>query len=173
MKIDSKLLDSEIQAVLHRMDKEKDLNMFKRYQAIYLRLKGRKLQEIADIIGLSRKTVINYIAAYKEDGLDGLIPGKPTGQPKFLTDEQEDMLKNAIINMVPADVGFNATYNWTAKIVRDYIKNNFNVEYSISGATTLLHRLGFSFTRPTYTLKKADPEKQEKFKNDFNDIKKN
>jgi putative transposase len=36
-----------------------------------------------------------------------------------------------------------------------------------------MHRLGFSFTRPTYTLEKADLEKQEKFKQDFKDIKKN
>jgi len=74
--------------------------------------------------------------------------------------------------MVPADVGFTATYNWTAKIVKEYIQKTFNVNYSISGVTTLLHRLGFSYTRPSYTLKKADPEKQEQFKKEFNDLKK-
>jgi transposase len=167
MKIDPKMLDPEIQAVLHKMNKEKNLKMFLRYQAIYLRLKGRKLQEIADIIRASRKTVINYIAAYRKDGLDGLIPVKQTGQPKFLTDEQENKLIKVIIDMVPAEVGFAATYNWTAKIIKEYIQKTFNVEYSISGVTALLHRLGFSYTRPNYTLKKADPKKQEQFVTNF------
>ena len=164
----------EIQAVLKKMKEAKNINMFRRYQAIYLWLKGRKQQEIADTVRVCRKTVINYINSYKEDGLDGLIPGKPTGQPKFLSDEQEDELKNDIIKKVPADFEeFTSDYNWTVKIVRAHIKNKFNVEYSQSGANKLMHRLGFSFTRPTYTLEKADPEKQEKFKQDFKDIKKN
>jgi len=34
-----------------------------------------------------------------------------------------------------------------------------------------LHRLGLSYTRPTYTLAKADPQKQEEFKKDFEFLK--
>ena len=36
----------------------------------------------------------------------------------------------------------------------------------------ILHRLNLSYTRPTYVLKKADPEKQEIFKFDFEALKK-
>lgn len=167
------ITQQEIQAVLKKMSKEKNTKMFKRYQTIYLRLKGRQLKEIADIVRVSRKTVNNYIKAYKKDGLDGLIPGKSTGQPKFLTDQQENQLKNTIVNNVPADLSFTATYNWNANIVRKYIENTYGISFSRTGANKLLHRLGFSFTRPTYTLEKADPQKQEQFKKDFEEVKKN
>lgn len=36
----------------------------------------------------------------------------------------------------------------------------------------ILHRLNLSYTRPTYVLKKADKEKQESFKQDFEELKK-
>ena len=38
----------------------------------------------------------------------------------------------------------------------------------------MMERLGLSYTRPTYTLEKADPEKQRKFREEtFPDLKKN
>lgn len=72
----------------------------------------------------------------------------------------------------PADVGFPANMNWTSGLVRDWIHKQFQVEYSERGARELLYRLGFSFTRPTYTLAKSDPEKQEAFKQEFEGLKK-
>lgn len=36
----------------------------------------------------------------------------------------------------------------------------------------LLHRIKLSYTRPTYSLAKADPEKQEKFREELESIKK-
>ena len=36
----------------------------------------------------------------------------------------------------------------------------------------LLERIGLSYTRPTYTLAKANPQKQEEFKEKFKDLKK-
>jgi len=89
-----------------------------------------------------------------------------------LTDKQEDELLDMIINKRPVDMGFPASFNWTAKIVRDYSKKVHNVKYTISGMTKVLKRLGLSFTRPTYTLAKADPGKQKKFKEDFKKLKK-
>lgn len=39
------------------------------------------------------------------------------------------------------------------------------------GMAEVLYRLNLSYTRPTYILKKADKEKQENFKKDFESIK--
>lgn len=61
--------------------------------------------------------------------------------------------------------------NWTSPLVRDYIKDTFEVTYSDRGTRGLLYRLGFSCTRPTYTLAKADPAKQAAFRADFEVVK--
>lgn len=63
--------------------------------------------------------------------------------------------------------------NWTAPLVREWIKQQFQVQYAERGAREVLYRLGFSYTKPTYTLAKADPKKQEIFKQEFEDTKKN
>jgi transposase len=39
------------------------------------------------------------------------------------------------------------------------------------GIAYVLHRLNLSYTHPTYILAKADKEKQEKFKKDFQVLK--
>ncbi|WP_406608075.1 IS630 family transposase [Candidatus Infernicultor aquiphilus] len=165
--------NEEINIVYKTMKSAKEIRMYKRYQAIYWRLKGKTLFETADIVGVSKRTVDNYWAKYKEGGLEVLKPKKQPGARKRLTDKQEDELVDMILNKTPAGVGFPASFNWTAKIVRDYIKKAYDVKYTIRGMTKVLKRLGLSFTRPTYTLAKADPEKQKKFKEDFKIFKKN
>ena len=63
--------------------------------------------------------------------------------------------------------------NWTSPLVREWILREFGIVYADRGVLKLLHRLGFSHTRPTYTLAKADPAKQEAFRATFQDVKKN
>lgn len=45
------------------------------------------------------------------------------------------------------------------------------MEYSHREMADVLYRTDLSFTRPTYTLAKADPQKQEHFKQDFEILK--
>jgi putative transposase len=52
-------------------------------------------------------------------------------------------------------------------------EQEFGVLYSDRGTRELLYHLELSFTAPTYTLAKADPAKQEAFKQDFEELKKN
>ncbi|WP_255322317.1 helix-turn-helix domain-containing protein [Aneurinibacillus migulanus] len=52
------------------------------------------------------------------------------------------------------------------------MKDKFAVTMSQSGITDLLHRLHLRYTRPTYTLAKANKEKQEAFVQQMNWIKK-
>jgi putative transposase len=62
--------------------------------------------------------------------------------------------------------------NWTSSLAVQWIKGNFGVEFSSRGVRNLFERIGLRYTRPTYTLKKADPEKQAAFVEEFNRIKK-
>ncbi|MDQ0414904.1 hypothetical protein J2S25_003114 [Mesobacillus stamsii] len=62
--------------------------------------------------------------------------------------------------------------NWTASLLAAWIEKEFQVTYSGRGTNWLLHRLGFSNTRPTYSLAMADPKKQEEFKQEFDQLKK-
>ncbi|ANS48317.1 hypothetical protein BT246_29550 [Bacillus thuringiensis] len=102
--------------------------------------------------------------AYKEKGLDGLIMGQSTGAPRKLSPEQEQELVQVIASKLPVDVGFLAKYSWTLSIIASFIKREWNASYTLRGVSRLLHDLGLSYTKPTYTLAKADPVKQQEFR---------
>ncbi|MBP1997008.1 putative transposase [Paenibacillus eucommiae] len=110
--------------------------------------------------------------AYRINGLKGLELGESPGRPSFLTEEQEDQVRKLLVDRRPSDVGFPSEMNRTAPLLQDWIQREFNVTYSERGTRKLLRLLGFSFTKPTYTLALADSEKQEQFKQAFETVKK-
>lgn len=87
-------------------------------------------------------------------------PGKP---PK-LTEQQTHQLTEVLTHKRPADVGFEAKYTWTLKLAIRYIEREFGQTFSERGLSLLLHRLGFSYTKATYTLAAADPKEQSEFR---------
>lgn len=99
--------------------------------------------------------------------------GHSPGRPRQLTPQQEQQLYQTVVDKTPKDVGFPAKMNWTSPIIRKWIEREYGVLYSDRGTRELLYRINLSFTTPTYTLAKADPAKQEAFKQEFEEYKKN
>jgi len=149
--------------VEERIRSTKDRRMYERLQTIRLRLIGRSVLEISEILNRSDKTIRNYLHAYEKEGLAGLAMRFSPGPNQRLTKEQRELLKQVIVNRVPADVGFTAKFNWTLQIIADYIEREYGYTYSIRGVSKLMERMGMSRTKPTYTLAAADPEKQQQF----------
>lgn len=155
------------------MKTNKDLRMHERYQIILLVLHGENYTQISKITGRSIPTIYNYVNAYKKTGISGLNMGHSTGRKTKLTSEQEQKTYQTIANKTPVDVGFPARMNWTAPLIRKWIEQEFKIYFSERGTRDLLYRLKLSFTRPTYTLAKANPIKQDAFKKEFEEVKKN
>lgn len=158
--------EHELSLVSNAMKEITNRRLFERYQAIYLSLKGYKQKDIADIILRSKKTVSSYLKLYKSDGLNGLKLGPYPGAPRKLTEEQECELVQVVAYQAPHEVGYENKYTWTLAIIADFIQREWGQLYTLRGVSGLLDDLGLSYTRPTYTLKKADKQKQEKFKSE-------
>ena len=154
----------ECKAVVEAMKNTKNCRLLQRYQAIKLYLEGYPLGEIAKIIERRSETVNIYVSQYIALGLNGLVMKKPPGRPSFMTTQQKEELTSIIAQKTPEDVGFPAEMNWTAPLVSRLIFQQFQIQYSNRGTLRLLKELGFSCTRPTYTLANADRDKQEAFK---------
>jgi len=155
------------------MNEEKNHKKFVRYQVIYMLLSGESYEKIVEYTGLSISTLFNYRRAYCANGLAGLVPKKHLGRKRHLTAEQEALVVSTIVNQTPKDVGFPVEMNWTAPLLRNWIERTFGVSFSERGTRDLLYRLGLSYTKPTYTLEKADPLKQAAFLEEFEQVKKN
>ena len=145
------------------MKTAKDRRDFERYQAVFLSLSGYPHKEIAVMIGRCSHSVGHYVKAYKQNGLDGLKRTSPPGKAFRLTMEQRNILKETVAYKTPDEVGFPSRFNWTLSLAVQFIQREWGESYTQKGVSKLLHSLGLSYTRPTYTMKKADPEKQQHF----------
>ena len=145
--------------------------MYRKYLTISLHMKGFTNKQIAEMLDLDQHTVGSYVRIYKSQGVDGLIPQKPSGRPKFLTKEQEELVYDTISNKTPENVGFDGVKNWTARLACLWVLETFGIQYKVNGMLKLFHRINLSYTRPTYVLAKADPEKQEQFREEFEKVK--
>lgn len=129
--------------------------------------------EIAGILNRNRMTVSSYIHTYETGGLTALQLKYSSGAPTRLTKEQQDQLKQTIAYSVPHEVGFAAKHNWTLELIAAYVEREWNHRYSLRGISKVMERLGLSYTKRTYTLAAADPEKQRQFaETTFPDLKK-
>lgn len=154
---------NDFQQIQDVMKKTKDKRMFERYQIISLFLQGHTQIEIIKISGRSSKTIFNYIKSYRNNGIDGLTMCYSTGAPRKLTPEQEQELVQVIVNKLPSNVGFPNKNRWTLSIIKSFIEKEWKQTYTLRGISRLLHDLGLSYTKPTYTLAKADSKKQKEF----------
>lgn len=155
------------------MKEQQGTQLFVRYQVIFMLLSGESYEKISSYTGLSQATLLNYRKAYCEKGIPGLERKKQPGRKRYLTPEQEQQVVSTIVNQTPKDVGFPAEMNWTAPLIRDWIERTFDVSFSERGTRDLLYRVGLSYTKPTYTLEKADVNKQAAFLEEFEHVKKN
>lgn len=142
-----------------RAKSKNDLKSWKRVRAVLGCVKGRTGSEVAQELGVDRSTIARWVAAYAAQGIPALTPRKAPGPRPKLTDEQSRELSRAI-EQGPEVAGFSSGV-WTTRIVAEYIRRQFGVEYNWRYVAELLHRLGFSVQRPRKRLSRADRAAQQ------------
>jgi len=164
---------NENEQLIQAMRQTTDKRLYERYLAVLLHLEGKTQQEIADILHRTRQTIGEYIHSYQDGGLSELALDHSPGKPRTLTPDQEQRLAEMLKSQQPSDVGFEAKSTWTLKLVAAYVKREFGQPFSEKGISRVLQRLGFSYTKATYTLASADPDEQAFFQeNVLPDLKK-
>lgn len=132
---------------------ERDSRYADRIKTILLLNKGLSVSQISDYLLLDEGSVRNYHKRYLDGGLEALCNDHYYGGLCFLNDEEISTLENELRSKIYP----------TTSAVREYIKKEFGVLYSISGITKLLKRLGFSYKKPQPIPGKADAKLQEDF----------
>lgn len=136
-------------------------NRFLRLRAVILALRGRTAIEIAEALGVGRRTVQQWVARYNAEGVEGLDDRPGRGRPCRLSDEQLEQLRRRIdAGPTPED----AACTLRGPEVRALLQREFGVSYSPAAVYFLLHRLGYEPLDPRPHHIKADPEAREEFK---------
>lgn len=125
-----------------------------RLRAVLYKADGYSHQEIAYLLQLkSINTVTNWLRIFVEQGLDALCTFRYGGSEPRLDEEQRFRLVIELKTNI---------YN-TAQQVTAWVKEQFDVEYSLRGMHALLKRLGFTYKKGRLLPSRADPEAQRQF----------
>ena len=163
----SKIDDEAMEELRKLSQKEKNVKQKKRYDVVIAHYEGYKHEIISELLHVSRRSITQYVSDYKKGGIDALLIKKQSGRPKYLTEDQEKELYNIIATMTPEETGVGIFANWTAPLACCLVKQKYGITFKERGMRDLFKSIGLSYTRPTYTLEKADTEKQNEFRENF------
>jgi len=157
----SERMPEDVAELRRRVRAESNALQRDRYRAVLLALGGAEAVEIARTLGRARRSVQDWVYAYRDGGIDNLLPKPRPGRPTKLPREREAEL------MARLDAGPQPTdgvCTLRGKDVVAILEREFGVSYSLDGAYDLLERLGYSCLTPRPLHEKSDPAALEHFK---------
>jgi len=147
------LTTEQREELLHELKVERHAKYSDRLKVILLLDKGWTYEKIAEALFLDEGTIRNYRKRYVECGVFGLVTDTYSGKRSRLSDKDKELLSQHLRSHIFME----------AKEVAVYIQKKFDVKYSVSGVTALLHSMGFTYKKAKGVPGKADAEKQELF----------
>lgn len=144
-----------------------------RYQATRLYGIGYNVEQILDICGCSRRSLVNWTRAYSERGVTSLVDHRLGGNHARLTPEQSEAVQNQLHQYSPAQLlGRDACVGngqfWTLPDLARLLQRDYEVTYqSRTSYRTLLEKCDFSYQRPAKQYKSHSEVKLMEFEEDL------
>jgi transposase len=138
---------------------EKRVRAWRRYRAVLLAAERGPEAAVA-ALGCARSSVYAWLAAWRRDGLGGVMERpRRGGRPARLAGAGTALLAS-LLAQDPQARGWHAT-GWTVALLRTELGR---AGYPASDKTVrrALHRLGWGWRRPKYLLGRPDPAYAEK-----------
>lgn len=140
----------------------KDGRLKERLLMVLLSLKGKRVSEIAKIVHRHEKTVLTWLHRFNEKGIEGLEDKDYSGRPPTLNEQEIQEMLDWILETVQA--GNCLTCNQIAH----WVEENFGKEISSESVRRILRQNGYSYKKPSVEDHRADPQEQEKFRQELN-----
>jgi len=121
--------------------------------AVILLGTGWKLKDVKKALLLDDETLRSYVKKYQASGIAELRHHHYTGRQTNLDDKQLKRLCRKLDNNIYL----------TSSAIIEFVSDNFNVDYIVSGMRDLLHREGYTYKKPKLVPGNPDREAQEDF----------
>lgn len=128
----------------------------RRRRAIELLEQGLQPVEVASQLGVDRRSVRRWKAAYRSGGETAIRAQPAPGRPSALDDKARARLERILLKGAKA-AGF-PTDLWTCPRVAEVIAERFGVEYHVDHIGRLLRGMGWSPQKPTRRAVERDEE---------------
>ena len=133
-----------------------------RIAALLLGLAGWKSTAIAQLFGVSRWAVCQWMNLANEQGLRSVEPQPAPGRKPRLSAAVQAQLDLAL-QASPEKFGLERT-RWDGVSVVEYLRRCHQVELKVRQAQRYVRRLGFTLQRPVYRYLQATRKGVDKFK---------
>lgn len=114
-------------------------------------------EDVADTLGMHRKTVYGWVAKLRESGRDALKSKPVPGRPAKLDGGQLRRIYQLVVGSDPRQLKFEFAL-WTRDMIRELIRREFGVALSAVSVGRMLKTMGLSPQKPLYRAWQADPE---------------
>ncbi len=128
----------------------------RRERALALLQEGRAAVEVARLVGVDRRSVRRWNAAYRKQGAKGVAARPVPGRPSKLSARQRGQLEKMLLRGAGAN-GFESD-RWTCPRVARVINRRFGIDYHVDHIGRLLRSLGWTPQRPTRRALERDEE---------------
>lgn len=118
----------------------------RRTRAVELLAQGHAPVEVAHMVGVDRRSVRRWNAAYRQRGGAALKARRASGRPPALDAKARQQVERILLKGAAA-AGF-PTDLWTCPRVAEVIEQRFGVAYHVDHIGRLLHGLGWSPQKP-------------------------
>ena len=153
------LSSKERERLIQRHRKERDKRVCDRIKAVLAYDDGYSYSEIARILLLDDGTICRHIDDYQNE--NKLTPASGGSESKLNEKESDELLQHLR----------EITYLYVKDICQ-YVFESYRKKYSVSGMTKWLHANDFCYKKAHGVPAKADKEKQKKFIQYYNRLKK-
>lgn len=116
---------------------------------------GESPEVVIKALGFTRARIYEWLARYREGGIDGLRSKKAPGRIAKLSGKQLEKIYRTVVGKDPRQLKFEFAL-WTRGMVREYIRGEFDIRLSEVSVGRLLRKIGLSPQRPKRSAYQQD-----------------
>lgn len=150
-KIEYTLNADELAVVRQAIVQDRRPEVRPRATALHLLHRGKKPDEVAEILAVTLGSIYKWHARWREGGLDGLANQPKSGAPAK-ADEAYWQRVEQLLEMEPPALGYEFTV-WTVARLIDHMEQESGIHLSVSRFRTVLRERGYVYRRPKHDLK--------------------
>ena len=118
---------------------------------------GESPEGVIRTLGFGRTVIYNWLAKYREGGVDALRAKAISGRPSKMTGRQLKWVYKTVTGKNPLQLRFEFAL-WTRSMIREVIREKFGVRLSEVSVGRMLRKLGLSPQKPLRRAYERDPE---------------
>jgi transposase len=145
--------------------RETDGQVVRRLLALAMILEGYSRTDAAELNGMDRQTLRDWVHRYNADGLAGLISKVGLGPSRVLNEAQ--MAELLALVLAGPDPKVDKVVRWRCVDLRDQVARRFSVEVTVCTIGRWLRELKLTRLQPRPFHPKKDLAAQETFKKTF------